>query len=459
MINYYSNMFTKRILVFCFIILSVFKINAQNITNADGTPFRTAYCHSDSSFQIIGTPGGGTFSGCGVTNQGGNWYFSPETATVGISVWPFQCTLTYTSGSTVVTKYVIVYPPVQLTSVIDSVTCDGTVVLNGASVIAGAVNFRWSPAQYVEKPDSMQTRAFITQDQVFTLSAIDINSGCSDSASYKILYKKVNADISVNKDTICTLDPLMATAIAADDVNMFWWQTEGVQNVTTPDFQHVYDKTGTYQVTLIASNGFYSNTRDGVHVGYANRIMCADTVVKNIEVVEFNIELASSMPIVKWQQPVTLTTKGNYGYTTYAWTPSGLFTDPALSEQVVKLDTTTTITVYGSSIHGCKDSADVRVIVQPTVSLPTVFSPNGDGKNDVFRFILSKGQIPDVNFIRIYNRWGKEVWASAGANAFAGWDGTINGEPAEIDTYFYQLEFVEANGNVVNQKGDFTLVR
>ncbi|RYZ55891.1 MAG: T9SS type B sorting domain-containing protein [Sphingobacteriales bacterium] len=70
-----------------------------------------------------------------------------------------------------------------------------------------------------------------------------------------------------------------------------------------------------------------------------------------------------------------------------------------------------------------------------TVSFPNAFSPNGDGRNDVFRMV--KGKHVKSIHVRIYDRWGNEVFNASDANY--GWDGTFKGEPAPIGTYYYVL--------------------
>jgi gliding motility-associated-like protein len=89
---------------------------------------------------------------------------------------------------------------------------------------------------------------------------------------------------------------------------------------------------------------------------------------------------------------------------------------------------------------------------------PSAFTPNGDGKNDIFHSI-SYCQVLNYE-IEIFNRRGNTVYTSN--NPKQGWDGTQNGTPAEIGTYVY---FVKATCQVdgvikeVNQKGDVVLIR
>ena len=86
--------------------------------------------------------------------------------------------------------------------------------------------------------------------------------------------------------------------------------------------------------------------------------------------------------------------------------------------------------------------------------VPTAFSPNGDGKNDVFK--VSNLTFQRIMEFRVFNRWGQEIFNS---NTNAGWDGTWQGEPQDIGNYTYLIRVNSPDGSVETYKGDVTLVR
>lgn len=75
------------------------------------------------------------------------------------------------------------------------------------------------------------------------------------------------------------------------------------------------------------------------------------------------------------------------------------------------------------------------ILPDPIVELPNVFTPNGDGENDVFQM-----KVQNVSEVRltITNRWGQVVYQASGSNP--GWDGRINGTLADDGVYFVQYE-------------------
>jgi len=88
---------------------------------------------------------------------------------------------------------------------------------------------------------------------------------------------------------------------------------------------------------------------------------------------------------------------------------------------------------------------------------PNAFTPNGDQNNDLFRAISPAADIESYR-LTIFNRWGNRIFHTNELNA--GWDGTVNGNPAPIGTYFYQAILKCKNKrNDVFLKGDIILIR
>jgi gliding motility-associated-like protein len=85
--------------------------------------------------------------------------------------------------------------------------------------------------------------------------------------------------------------------------------------------------------------------------------------------------------------------------------------------------------------------------------VPQAFSPNGDGNNDML-FVM--GSVFDMNF-QVFNRWGQLVFESKDRGI--GWDGTFDGKPCNPGVFAWRLTGTMANGDIVDTKGNVTLVR
>ena len=86
--------------------------------------------------------------------------------------------------------------------------------------------------------------------------------------------------------------------------------------------------------------------------------------------------------------------------------------------------------------------------------IPDAFTPNGDGLND--RLPILGIVNSEVDF-RIFNRWGEVIHQVISLDD--PWDGTINGEKAPAGKYFYNLSFINIEGETINQQGTFILIR
>lgn len=107
------------------------------------------------------------------------------------------------------------------------------------------------------------------------------------------------------------------------------------------------------------------------------------------------------------------------------------------------------------SNDNCTASDSVLVKVdESAIYAPNVFTPNGDGINDEFRVAYKS----IVSFrCDVFNRWGKKVFSWT--NPQKGWDGTVNGVPANPGPYFYVIQAIGSEGKKYELKGDINLLR
>jgi gliding motility-associated-like protein len=107
--------------------------------------------------------------------------------------------------------------------------------------------------------------------------------------------------------------------------------------------------------------------------------------------------------------------------------------------------------------YGCGryDTLLVTVINGCKVFVPTIFSPNNDGINDILRGYF--GCLKTLDYFTIYNRWGKLVFSTKISTA--GWDGRISGLNQETGTYVWVAEGEFQSGERFVQKGSFVMIR
>lgn len=95
--------------------------------------------------------------------------------------------------------------------------------------------------------------------------------------------------------------------------------------------------------------------------------------------------------------------------------------------------------------------------LEAVLDMPNVFTPNGDGNNDVFAAKVFTN-VTDANLV-IFNRWGRTVCTVDNLDLENGWDGTCDGTTTEAGTYFYTVTYQDYNGETNTKEGVVTLVR
>jgi gliding motility-associated-like protein len=105
--------------------------------------------------------------------------------------------------------------------------------------------------------------------------------------------------------------------------------------------------------------------------------------------------------------------------------------------------------------------ADIKTFSGGKVNIPNGFTPNNDGRDDVF-YILGSEDVKLIKDFSIFNRWGQKVFQVTNAEANDpkfGWSGFLNGKPADTGTYVYIVSIAFTDGTSQLFKGTVTLIR
>ena len=163
---------------------------------------------------------------------------------------------------------------------------------------------------------------------------------------------------------------------------------------------------------------------------------------------------------------VILPTWANYNVATYQWRgDSGLSCFDCPAPFVIPPGTSTYI-VEAVNEDGCSASDSVTLRVDRSdfpVFIPTGFTPNGDGKNDVFTiFAKSPGGIRQVVQFSVFNRWGNIIYNHSGglsANGIVEWDGIGKLKPSPEGVYVFMLKVELIDHSIQYYSGSITLIR
>lgn len=206
--------------------------------------------------------------------------------------------------------------------------------------------------------------------------------------------------------------------------------------------------------------GFYETTIPNVGG-------CDSIISINLSMIETNafLELIDTISIDLGQSVDLIPENIDPSVVSFIWTNEE---QEVIGNQAELLDllifNTTVITLDAFDEEGCRINQEVRIRVDRsnlTLFVPNVFSPNDDGINDYFRF-FSTTIVERVENLRIFDRWGNMVFQDLNVletSNYLGWDGTFNGQKAEVGVYAYTFEASFIDGTKELITGDLTLLR
>ncbi len=148
----------------------------------------------------------------------------------------------------------------------------------------------------------------------------------------------------------------------------------------------------------------------------------------------------------------------------YLWSPENGLSDPNIPNPVLAPSATQTYLLAGTdSATGCVNYDTVTISIGGCeIVIPQAFTPNSDGKNDYFTVF---GDNFDTYEIRIFNRWGEQVYYSNNVSELSrgdltkGWNGTHNGKQQDMGVYVYYIKAGIGSAPPVERKGNVTLIR
>jgi gliding motility-associated-like protein len=269
-----------------------------------------------------------------------------------------------------------------------------------------------------------------------------------DTISKKVHYSNIFVKSDFDAPDACERTEISFSNSSKNALTYFWYfgdkDTSSKQNPL-----HTYDTAGQYTVRMYAFNPETCNRIDST-IKVIN--------IKPTPVAEFDFSPNPS----ERNKETTFTNKSSGATAGYLWD----FGDKIGSEEtnpihLYKRTGNYTVCLVAKNTEGCADTAckTVEAIIQPLAELPSGFSPNGDGKNDVF-YVRGAG-IEKFN-LKVYNRWGQlifEVTDGQANDPKYGWDGSYKGKQQEMEVYAWVLSGSFTDETTFYRKGNVTLLR
>jgi gliding motility-associated-like protein len=262
------------------------------------------------------------------------------------------------------------------------------------------------------------------------------NYACSASVQKNITILPLpDVSYTVNKNNVCIGQQLLFAANAVGNLQRYVWDFgDGVKETATLKPAHTYLQPGNYISSLTVNDLFC-----GSHI-------------KSIPITIFEI------PVVELGNDTTLCmgntislTAGNNPLYTYLWNTGATTSSIVYGNNSNRIDVTVT---NGACVT--KDAINIKVLLSCKIFVPNAFTPNGDGKNDLFK-ILNADLVKDFR-LQIFNQLGQKVFQSN--DPLSGWDGTLHGANANQGVYTWVVRFKEnSNSTASLLKGTVLLIR
>lgn len=345
-------------------------------------------------------------------------------------------------------------PPLDVNITPISTACPGDIVTLNANASGGLSNnytYNWNNGAFSGKSIQYTTR---TDGKDDTISVI-LNDGCSlpDTAYYTIKFNNIpqlNPVFTPNEGC-----EALTINIDLDNNNYqsLVWDMGDNQTVNNLyNFQHTYVNSGTYTVAINAITAEGCNLtgiwKDTIIVhplplGEIRQSPSRITVINNTGL--FTIKGTGNIVDIQWdlsKAGVNISSENTLRF-------EHIFTGDSATYKLEALLI---------SDKGCESFTDYifKVYPEQKMYVPTAFSPNGDGVNEVFE-ISSFGIAPEEFEITIFNRWGEPIFKSTDLDFK--WDGTYNSEIVKSGVYTYKILYNDGVPKKVLLAGKITLLR
>ena len=331
--------------------------------------------------------------------------------------------------------------PVPAASPKDTTVCTGSLVPLQAH---DGTQYSWQPVPNLQDATTATPIATAVQTTWYYVTVTN-TFGCEQKDSIHIVAdQKVQLQHS-NDVLICRGDQTRLNA--SGNTNQFeWTPLAGLNSANNASTLASPDQTTKYAV-----------------VGYSRNTCANDTGFVLVTVADLPVVDLGPDRTIDAGQVTTLSPTVSADVVKYNWWPStGLSCTTCNAPQFIT-DNNIVYHLRVTTQYGCEAEDDLRIIVpcgKGAVYMPNAFTPNSDGKNDVFQI---KGYgIQRVKSFRIFNRWGQLVFVRENFlpnDRNSAWDGTYKGRPADAGAFVYIAEVTCNEGKPIVVKGTVVLIR
>ncbi len=332
------------------------------------------------------------------------------------------------------------YPPLTLAFDTRNISCNGESDGRATALVSGGTGV------YTYKWNINQTGSTIEPVPVGTyLVTVTDSNGCIISGDTLLTEPPVLAlDLVEVVNNLCFGDSNGSIAVSASGgTPLYEYSISGSAFQTEPLFENL--SASPYVITVMDALG------------------CIDTIQTEVTEPYQLIVDAGPNQFLELGFSTRIFAVANYDPVTFAWTPADALSciDCPDPEANPVNSTTYRVTVVNESGCIAFDDITIFVVKDRPVYIPNAISPNGDGINDGFTLFTGPAA-RQIQSLKVFNRWGGLVYEAKDIptnEPSLGWDGTFKGQPVNTGVFVFLAEVEFIDGEVVEYKGDVTVVK
>jgi gliding motility-associated-like protein len=283
-----------------------------------------------------------------------------------------------------------------------------TVCANSAIIAFTAlpVGGKWTGTGISETGVFTPTNALIgSRSVIYTVT----QNGCTNSGTLNVyVLPSPPNDLLPPKDTWCNTEKKSINAPEISGATYLWSSGETVKQITPTS-------SGKYILTVALGT-----------------CIAKDTITITINESPRLTNINASFVVCPEEKEAVILDPGSATNWQYQWSPTGEKT------RRITVDTEGTYTVKVSTLEGCSTNQQFTLLhkCEPRIYVPEIFTPNGDGQNDVMKVYVK--YLTDFD-LKIYNRWGEVVFATQDVNDY--WDGKYKDYLYPTQSYAWVISY------------------
>ncbi|MGQ9846455.1 MAG: PKD domain-containing protein [Bacteroidales bacterium] len=277
-----------------------------------------------------------------------------------------------------------------------------------------------------------------TQQTFYINLLVTSQIGCVDSIKKPFVLYPLPIIQLGNDVAVCQGSSVQLSASGGNSI--IWQPIQGLDNPSSYFPNASPDSTTTYTATIYDTHG------------------CSNSQSVTVYVQQQPLLNNSSDTTIIIGEQVNLWANSDQSSVSYQWSPATGLSCTNCPNPIAQPLQNTTYTVLITDTMNCfqvTGSVHIEVKEEYTIDVPSAFTPNGDGNNDII-YVRGWG-IKQLQEFKIFNRWGQCVFETD--DLHQGWDGTFKGIKQDMDTYAYTVKALTYGNKTMTKNGLINLIR